>query len=103
MPSASSKRTSNSSRPSQSPTLTTSSYGYQGQVYQMPTQTVPQGQTNTSYNPAAIHSWVQGVQSNGGSARQQINMSDPAVQAYMQAKMGLYQQASAQKASKKSK
>ncbi|KAF4555194.1 Hypothetical protein D9617_3g022660 [Elsinoe fawcettii] len=104
MPSAPSQRTSSSSRPSHgSPALTSSSYGHAYPTYshQMNSQTAHQGQQQSNYNPAAIHTWVQGVQH--GQSRQQVNMNDPAVQAYMQAKLGLYQQAAAQKSSKKSK
>ncbi|KAG8628513.1 hypothetical protein KVT40_004386 [Elsinoe batatas] len=104
MPSAPSQRTSTSSRPSHgSPTFTTSSqgYAYPTQAYQMNAQRAHQGQQQSNYNPAAIHSWVQGVQQN--LPRQQVNMNDPAVQAYMQAKLGLYQQAAQQGSSKKGK
>lgn len=62
-----------------------------------------QSQKNTSnFNPSAIESWMNGVSNNSNnnhtvsrtSSSASMQMEDPAVQAYMAAKMGLFQQSS---------
>jgi len=45
---------------------------------------------NPNYNPAAIESWRKEVSKN--DALKTTSLQDPAIQAYMAAKLGLFQQ-----------
>ncbi|GAM86295.1 hypothetical protein ANO11243_043070 [Dothideomycetidae sp. 11243] len=86
--------------PAQYTYMPTQQYQYQYMPSQQPMYQPQQQAPSGSYNPAAIQSWMSTVQQSSAQPSRQVNMADPAVQAYMQAKMGLYQQASAQKSSK---
>ena len=105
MPSKPAKRTtatpsSSSRQVASSPTLT--SLSSLSSAAMSKNASSPQMHTSTSnYNPSAIESWMDGVSSknannigrkDSSNSASSMQMQDPAVQAYMGAKMGLFQQ-----------
>lgn len=93
---------SSSRQVASSPTLTSSTSSSSTTIMSK-NESSQQSQKNTSnFNPSAIESWMNGVSNNSNnnhtvsrtSSSASMQMEDPAVQAYMAAKMGLFQQSS---------
>ena len=67
-----------------------------GNSQQQRQQPPPQA-CSPNYNKSAIESWVKGVSSTNSKSKDPQDPQDPAVQAYMAAKMGLFQHSASTK------
>jgi len=108
MPSKPTKQTTATSSSSyrqvaSSPTLTSSSSLSSAAMSKNASSYQTHTAAMSNYNPSAIESWMNGVSNNNtsnigrkdssnSSSAASLQMQDPAVQAYMAAKMGLFQQ-----------